>query len=366
MVPGPERPFKDRALDFRSRSGRQAGPAGNPARSDEGPISAADRSAESNRMASVARLRRRTHEILENARSGDELSFVVDVGLIALVTGNVLAVVLQSVDALDARYRDLFEGFERVSVAAFTAEYLLRIWSAAERAEEHGGAMRSRLRYVFSPMALADLAAIAPFYLSALFSVDLRFLRILRLLRVLKLTRYSGAMHRFGEVVRSQQSAFATAFALLLLVMIFASSVMYVVEHEAQPEAFASIPSAMWWAVCTLTTVGYGDVTPVTPMGKFVASLITLIGIGMVALPTSILASGFSEVSGRHRRQLEAEVALAAEDGVVTEAEADAITELAQRLGVASEEAEEIVFLAREHSGVDLQRPCPHCGKPAE
>lgn len=148
-----------------------------------------------------------------------------------------------------------------------------------------------------------------------------------------------------------------------MLVMIFAASTIYLVEHDAQPEAFGSIPAAMWWAVCTLTTVGYGDVTPITPLGKLLASSITVVGIGMVALPTSLLASGFSEITARKRRTLEQEAEEALGDGVITPEEVDSYTALAEELDVEPEVAGEIIAAAQRRHSHDTSLSCPHCGK---
>lgn len=298
---------------------------------------------------------------MEVARPGDDLSRAVDMGLIALVAGNILAVILQSVEPLERRYNAQFEVFELLSVIVFSSELLLRVWIAVEpRADGMPG---SRVRYIFSPMAIADIAAIAPFYLSAFFSLDLRFLRLLRLLRVLKLTRYSGALASVREVLSVNRGAFASAFFLLMLAMIFSSSLMYLVERGAQPDQFSSIPAAMWWAVATLTTVGYGDVTPITPLGKFVASFITIIGVGIIALPTSILASGFSDLHRRNRQRLEFEARSALDDGIISHEEAESYAELAEQLGVEPEEAQQIIALAQHAIESGEARDCPHCGK---
>jgi voltage-gated potassium channel len=316
-------------------------------------------------MQAFARARRRTWEVLEVARPGDELSRVIDCMIMGLVVLNVAAVVLESVHGIRERYHELFHGFELVSVVAFSAEFVLRIWAAAERAGPGGHALRARIGYLLSPLALADLAAIAPFYLSAFFRVDLRFLRMLRLLRLLKLTRYSNAMARMKEVLALQKNALGAAFLVLAMVVVFSASTIYVVESEVQPETFGSIPDAMWWAVVTLTTVGYGDATPITPLGKLMASAISIVGIGMVALPTSLLASGFSYVMSRNQQTLREEIGQALEDGVVSQAEVEQYDELARSLHVEETMADEIFRAALEHHRESrLLDDCPHCGKP--
>jgi voltage-gated potassium channel len=312
-------------------------------------------------MDALSRNRRRIYEILEVARPGDTLSRVVDISLVSLVAVNVLAVILNSVDDLAIRYEAGFLAFEVFSVVIFSIELALRIWISVEtsRPDTRG----SRLRYIFSPLAIADILAIIPFYLSAMFSLDLRFLRILRLLRLFKLTRYSGALAGVKEVLRVNRGAFVSAFAMLILAMIVSASVMYIVENEAQPEAFSSIPAAMWWAVATLTTVGYGDVTPITGLGKMIASVITILGVCMVALPTSIMASGFLDLHQRNRGLLEAEATAAFGDGYLSSEEASHYAQLAESLGVDPQEAERIITLARQSiSGVN-DEDCPHCGK---
>lgn len=294
------------------------------------------------------------------AREGDQASRLVDVALMTLVAVNIGAVVLESVTSLYAAHVESFRRLELASVAVFSVEYALRLWSAAE-ADPGQPPWRNRLRYVGSPLAVADLASIAPVFLSALFAVDLRFLRVMRLLRILKFTRYSSALGTIVDVCRAERETFGTAFFLLLSMLIFASSGIYLAEHQAQPQAFGSIPHAMWWAVAALTTVGYGDLTPVTPLGKVFASLVTVVGVGIVALPTSIMASGFAQISDRNRRKLESQAELAFEDGYFSAEEARRYEELARELGVPLDFAQEIAMAAARRAPPD--QACPHCGK---
>ncbi len=310
--------------------------------------------------------RRRIYEILEVGELGDRTSRIVDLALMTLVAANGVAVVLESVASLHQAYGQAFHVFEAFSVAVFSVEYLLRVWSEAERSEgalgERGPWLR-RLAYATSPLALVDLAAILPFFLTTFFTVDLRFLRLLRLLRILKFTRYSGALGTIGEVLHRERRSLGTAFFVLFIVLVFASSAIYLVEHRAQPQAFGSIPAAMWWAVATLTTVGYGDVTPMTVGGKLLASLVTIVGVGVVALPTSILASGFAGAHRRQRERLQAEANHALADGYLSPEEVRTYHELAERLGVGTTEAEEIVTLALRRHADRAMSACPHCGK---
>ncbi len=304
--------------------------------------------------------RRRIYEVLEVAAPGDRLSRCVDISVIALVGINVAAVLAESVEPVYRAHRNAFDVLEALSVSVFSVEYFLRVWSAAEHPGPRAG-WQKRLRWATSPMALADLAAILPFFLSSFTGLDLRFLRVLRLLRLFKLTRYSGSLMQLREVVRMQRSAYAASMFVLLVVLVIAASGIYLAEREAQPVAFGSIPTAMWWALVTLTTVGYGDVTPVTGWGKLFAAGVTLVGVGVVALPTAILSSGFLAVLERNRTLLRQDAAEAASDGYISEEEAERYERLAERLGVAPEMAREIMATAA-NAAADVGS-CPHCGK---
>jgi voltage-gated potassium channel len=215
--------------------------------------------------------------------------------LVALIVGNVVAVILESVHSVYARHRAAFDAFEWFSVAVFTVEYLLRLWSATED-PRYAHPLKGRLRFMLTPGALVDLVAIVPAYLPI--ALDLRFARIVRLvrmLRILKIGRYSQPLRMFGRVFRSRRDDLVLIAALLLVLLVLSSSSMYFLENGAQPEAFSSIPASMWWAMATLTTVGYGDVIPVTPLGKAIGSFIAVLGIGIFALPAGILAGAFAD-----------------------------------------------------------------------
>jgi len=208
--------------------------------------------------------------------------------------------VLETVPGLAARYRGWFLVIELVSVFVFTVEYALRLWSCVEdRRHDYRDPVRGRLRYALTPMAIVDLLAVLPFYLFFLIPMDLRILRLLRLVRLLKITRYSPALRSLGAVFKAEARSMLGAAMLMGMAVLLASSVMYVLERDAQPDNFDSIPKAMWWGVVTLTTVGYGDVTPVTVLGRVFGAMVTVFGIGIFALPTAILAAGFARELGR-------------------------------------------------------------------
>jgi len=242
-------------------------------------------------------IRKRLYEILEVASEDDSLSRAFDIFIISLITVNVLAVILETVESLASQYSKIFTTFELFSIVVFTIEYLLRLWVCTQK-KEYENPVFGRLKFIIGPMALIDLLAILPFYLPVMFPMDPRFLRALRLFRLFrlfKMGRYSESLQTLGNVLKSKKEEIVVTFFVISLMLVFASSTIYYVEHDAQPEAFSSIPAAMWWGVATLTTVGYGDVYPITPIGKFLGAVIALLGIGMFALPAGILASGFAE-----------------------------------------------------------------------
>ncbi len=250
------------------------------------------------------RFRKAVHAVLE-AQPGTAtgLARVVSVSLLALIAANVVAVILESVQSLKAMAPGAFDAFEWFSVAIFSVEYALRVWSCVED-ERYRRAVVGRLRFALSPMALVDLAAIAPAFLPAVLPMDLRMLRglrLFRLARIFKVARYSDALAVLGGVLRAKASELLITAMAGLLLLVLASSAMFYAENEAQPETFSSIPASMWWGVVTLTTVGYGDIYPITPVGKVLGGVIGLMGIGLFALPAGILAGGFAEELRRRR-----------------------------------------------------------------
>lgn len=229
--------------------------------------------------------------------AGGKLGWYVDYFIISLIVVNVLAVMLETVDPLYAAYRWEFLVFEAVSVAIFTGEYLGRIWSATEHTD-YQRPIVGRLQYAMSPFMLIDLLAILPFFVGAF--IDFRFLRAIRLmrfLRLLKLTRYSKSLRLLITAVRLKREELAITSVIGTILLLISASLMYFAERGAQPEEFSSIPAALWWGVVTLTTVGYGDVTPETTIGRVIGMGVAVVGIGLFALPASILASGFIEAA---------------------------------------------------------------------
>ena len=245
-------------------------------------------------------LRRRFYEILEARHSDDLLSVLFDVFIIILIFANVIAFVAESVDEINARFAPAFALFNVISIVIFTIEYLLRLWVAVEAAPlRHLGSVRARLHFACTPLLIVDLLAVLPFYLGSLFGVDLRILRVFRLLRFLKLARYSPALNTLGRVLVAESRALLGALMVMISLLLFASSVIHFLEQDIQPEYFGSIPRAAWWAVSTLTTVGYGDVVPISTAGKIFGGIMMIIGLGMFALPIGIIATGFAQEINR-------------------------------------------------------------------
>jgi voltage-gated potassium channel len=305
-------------------------------------------------------LRRRTYEILEGA-TDEPASRILNSLLIGLIIANVAAIILDSEASIGARYRVWFDLFEWLSVLLFTVEYGFRVWASVERADKRYAApLRGRLRYMLSPLALVDLIAILPFYLSFLLPVDLRFMRVFRLFLIFKLTRYQASMSLLARVLRNEAGPIAAALFVLAMLLVVAASFAYLAEREAQPLVFASIPDAMWWAIVTMTTVGYGDMVPVTPLGRLLGGLIAVIGLGMVALPAGLLASGFSDQLHQRRREFEGEVDRILRHGVISAEEGDRLKEIRDRLGLTDHQAAEITRLMVHRHGASR---CPHCGR---
>jgi voltage-gated potassium channel len=310
----------------------------------------------------LGQLQKTVHEKLDPSSRSDLLGRLLDLFLITLIAINVAAVILETVASIEVRFRSAFWVIEIISVAVFSVEYAVRVWACPEN-PEFSDRKYPRIAYMTSPLALIDLLAILPFYLGFVVDMDLRFLRILRLLRILKLTRYSSAMSMLLDVFREEANAFFAGFFILIVLLVLAASGAYLAEHEVQPDKFGSIPAAMWWAMATLTTVGYGDVTPVTPAGQIFGSLVGVVGIGIAALPAGILANGMADLLRRRRAEMAKELRVALEDGVI-DADEERDLELVRRdLGLSRRIAEEIRADVQRAEDVGTAKQCPHCGE---
>ncbi len=311
----------------------------------------------------MSSFRRRSYEILESARDDDAASRWCDLFLVSLITLNVIAVILESVPELYTAHGESFRVFETFSVIVFTIEYLFRVWVSVEQTGiVHHHPVTGRLRYMLTPMALLDLIVILPYFLALLGGFDLRFLRVLRLLRVFRLTRYSSALRLLKDVVNVEAANIGAALFILMMMVVLSASLVYLAEFEVQPDKFGSIPASLWWAIITMTSIGYGDAVPVTATGKVLGSIIGIISVGMVALPTGILASGFNQAL-HHRRQAYGELIDAIlEDGKITEADHERLREARDHMGLSDREAASILNSAR-HQLRKMPVNCPHCGE---
>lgn len=243
-----------------------------------------------------AKTRSRVYALLHPVYSGSRAGRVVEIGLMMLIIVNIFALILESVAELNARYGGLFLMIEVVSIAIFTVEYILRVWSSPEN-PKFSKPVTGRIKYMLSTTAMIDLFAILPFYL-AFFPIDMRFIRIVRLFRLfrlLKIARYLKALNLIQDVLRERKEQIYLSIMFIGFLLIIVSTLMFYVENEAQPDVFSSIPASMWWGIETLTTVGYGDMLPMTAYGRVLGGMISVLGIGLFALPAGILSSGLTE-----------------------------------------------------------------------
>ena len=250
---------------------------------------------------------------------------------------------LESVDSLHAAYQRAFQYFEIFSIIIFSIEYLLRVWVAPLKYAEFNGE-GARAKYILSLNGIIDLLSIIPFYLQFLLpGLDLRILRTLRLLRILKLSTYNSALSDLIEAIQEERRSFIAAGYIFVVMFIIASSLIYFAEHKNHPTHFTSIPDSMYWALITLTTVGYGDVTPVTPLGKLISVISAMGGVVVVALLTGIIASSFSLQMERRKAEFEDEIREALKDGILDDDELEHIEKLRKHFGISRRKTESLI-----------------------
>ena len=247
--------------------------------------------------------KQRVYDILELSDPENSTTKIINFFLLALVVLNVITVILESVESIDRAYRNIFQPFSEFSIIIFTVEYLLRIW-ACDVDKRYNRPLLGRLRYALTSLMLIDLMVILPFY-AVYILPNSRFLRSLRILwtfRLIKIGRYSKSLQTIIDVVKAQKDQLAMSFTAIIFFMVLSSTLVYFLEHNAQPKNFPDIPATMWWAVLTMTTIGE-NVYPVTPLGKVIGALIIILGVATFALPTSILTSGFVDELERQREE---------------------------------------------------------------
>jgi voltage-gated potassium channel len=275
-------------------------------------------------------IRRRVFTALEANEKDVGVERFINLALMTLILINVLCVILETIPHIEESYRLAFDVIEAFSIGTFTLEYLLRVWSCVEE-PRYSDPIAGRVRFALSFIALVDLVAVVPAYLPGDAFLDLRYARVVRLMRMLrlvKLRRYSRTIQTFGRVLAAKRTDLGLIALVMVLLLVLASSSMYFAEHHAQPEVFSSIPASMWWAIQTLTTVGYGDMVPVTPIGKLMGACIALIGVGFFALPAGVLAAAFAEEVATER--IGADPARCPRCGQTVQVSADEVSRLEQ------------------------------------
>ena len=290
-------------------------------------------------------VRRFVAGIFDRSKKPTTLSYAVNFFLFSLIILNVAAVTLESIASVRTRWQDQLTAFELVSVFIFTVEYLLRIWSAPEHQDLSGETgSQKRKAYIFSFTGVIDLLAILPYLLQLIgLSADTRMLRVLRLARLLKVSHYTSALEDLMSAIYSERKAFLAALYLLILALFLSSSLIYVAENEVQPDVFSSIPETMWWSIVTLTTVGYGDVSPVTAVGKLIGAATAMMGVCSIALLTGIIGAGFSNQMSKKKAALALKVSEVLEDGVITNEEAVELARLQEKLDLSDDQMTAII-----------------------
>lgn len=252
------------------------------------------------------RIKEKIYNIIRDDGDKSTTGKVFDAVIIFLITVNIVTVIAETFNLPDV-IKSIFYYIEIVSIIVFTIEYILRVYTS-DLLYSNIPPIKARIKYIFSFMALIDLLAIMPFYLPFIIPIDLRILRVLRmfrLLRVLKVNRYTDALTSIVKVFKRKKSQLLSAIFVVMVLMIVSSVVMYNIESEAQPEVFNNAFSALWWSVATFTTVGYGDIYPITAAGKLLSAVIAFLGIALVAVPTGIITAGFTEQISEEKKQNE-------------------------------------------------------------
>jgi voltage-gated potassium channel len=307
-------------------------------------------------------LRKKVYIILEHV-SHTKLSQFVHYFLMILILVTVIAIILESDTEIFQKHQTTFWYLEIFSLVIFSLEYLLRVWVSAENKAYKG--IRGRIKYMLTPMAIIDLLAVLPVWFGLFIYRDLMILRGLRLIRVFKLTRYSRSMNLLMIVLKQESSNIFSAFFVLMILIIIAATGMHIVEGENQSD-FSTIPKAIWWATVTLTTVGYGDVVPLTGAGKIFGIIILISGIGMAALPAGILASGFTKEINRRKEKFKNQVLYFFADGVLDKKETQKLKKLAYDLGIPNQDMKAIIWEIKQMQLKVTEIHCPHCDEAVE
>ena len=268
----------------------------------------------------------------------------IDNVVILAVLVSVVCIVLETVQEVNQVWSAEFHILDLITVCIFSIEYGLRVYSCCEL-QEYEKPFKGRLKYMTSASALVDLIAVCPFYIDIFLakSLDLRFLRIFRLTRLLKLTRYTGTLNTRVKAVQREKYVLLAAAFMMFLMIILTASLGYLFEHDAQPDKFESIPTSMYWAVVTLASVGYGDITPITPLGRFMTVIVSFVGIGIFAIPAGLMASSFTDQLRLDRNLFEEQVRKLVTNNSFTDEERENLALEADRLHLSQAVFEEII-----------------------
>ena len=284
--------------------------------------------------------RQKVYALMNDTPTSGRLHEQIDFIFILFIVTSVIAVFLETVPSIYEPLKDEFHYFDLLTIFVFTTEYLLRLYAVPEGSVENSETGDSRWTWMKRPNSLIDLIAILPFYLQFFITLDLRFIRVLRVLRILKLTRYNTALSTFASVMKRERSAFMTAMFIVVLITILSAAIVFTVEHQAQPEKFDTMVRALYWAVITLASVGYGDISPITHIGQAFTMVLSLLGIGIVALPAGILGSAFSDQLHQQREQMIHDIEAALEDGVLSTEEEEKLEQERVRLHISEKQFE--------------------------
>lgn len=306
-----------------------------------------------NTLSPMQRIKRRTYEIMDGAVP-DKYSHFVEVFIALLVVANVVGIILESVPEIHEQFMAEFHAFDVFSVAVFSVEFVLRVWSYSEKYahDNSGTAWQGRKEYLFSFYGIIDFVSTVPFYLQLLMpGADLRVLRMFRLMRIFKLSRYNSAFEDMVAAVKAERDSFSSAVFLLFISCLLFSSLIYIIEGHVQPEVFPSIPAAMHWFVITIVS-GWGNVDPVTFVGSILVILTQILSIALAAILTGVVATAYTAQVERRQALYEMEVRAVLADGVVTEEEQAKLKMMQGKLGMSDEQVQAIVHQMEEEKKI--------------
>ncbi len=306
-----------------------------------------------NTLSPMQRIKRRTYEIMDGAVP-DKYSHFVEIFIALLVVANVIGIILESVPEIHEQFMAEFHAFDVFSVAVFSIEFVMRVWSYSEKytLDNSGTAWQGRKEYLFSFYGIIDFVSTVPFYLQLLFpGADLRVLRMFRLMRIFKLSRYNSAFEDMVAAVKAERDSFSSAVFLLFISCLLFSSLIYIIEGHVQPEVFPSIPAAMHWFVITIVS-GWGNVDPVTFVGSILVILTQILSIALAAILTGVVATAYTAQVERRQALYEMEVRAVLADGVVTEEEQAKLKMMQAKLGMSDEQVQAIVHQMEEEKQI--------------